>query len=262
MARADTITLTPTADTTISDGTILSADGNAETFITGRVANGSKARALLRFSFGDIPAGAVITSVSLTVNVTRNHLSSAAPHELHRLLADWTENGATWNSSGLAPWTGGGNAAGTSDANATLGTPGAYTFSSTTTLVNTVQGWFTNAASNFGWVLRYANESTSGDAMRIASGNSGAAPALVVDYTPPPPPPPTINIFNSRVADNKFKFDFLAVAGFSYVAQYKEALQPGTWTDFAGFPDPMVDTVTTVEDPLTTSNRFYRVIVP
>ena len=262
LAYADTIALTPTADTTISDGSINSADGNAATYITGRVANGSRARALLRFSFQDIPAGSVVNSVSLTVNVERNHFGSSPAHELYRLLADWSESSATWTSSGFAPWTAGGSAASAPDANATLGNPGSYTFGSTTALVAAVQGWLTNSSSNFGWVLRYTNETVIGDALRIASGNSGGAPSLVVDYTPPPPPPPTINIANPRVADGKFIFDFVAEGGFSYVAQYKEALQPGDWTDFAWYPDPTVSTPITVEDPLTETTRFYRVIVP
>jgi hypothetical protein len=262
VAYADTIALTPTADTTISDGSIASADGNAATYITGRVANGATARALLRFSFGDIPAGSVVNSVSLTVNVERNHVGSSPVHGLYRLLVNWSESGATWTSSGFAPWTAGGSAAGAPDANAILGNPGTYTFGSTTALVAAVQGWLTNSSSNFGWVLRYTNETVIGDALRIASGNSGGAPSLVVDYTPPPPPPPTINIANPRVADGKFIFDFVAEGGFPYVAQYKEALQPGDWTDFAWFPDPTASTPITVEDPLTATTRFYRVIVP
>ena len=261
VAYADTIALTPTADTTISDGTIFNADGNAATYITGRVANGARARALLRFSFGDVPAGSVVNSVSLTVNVERNHFGTSPPHGLYRLLVDWSELGATWNSSGFAPWTTGGNAASAADANAILGTAGSYTFVSTTTLVDTVQGWLTNSSSNFGWVLRYTNETAIGDALRIASGNSGGAPSLVVDYTPPPPTPPTINIANPRVADGKFIFDFVAEGGFSYIAQYKGVLLPGGWTDFAWIPDPGASTPTTVEDPLTTTNRFYRIVV-
>jgi hypothetical protein len=262
LAYADTIALTPTADTTISDGSIANADGNAGTYITGRVANGARARALLRFSFQDIPAGSVVNSVSLTVNVERNHAGSSPAHELHRLLADWSESSATWTSSGFAPWTAGGSAASAPDANAILGNSGSYTFGSTTALVAAVQAWLTNSSSNFGWVLRYTNETVIGDALRISSGNSGLPPSLVIDYTPPPPPLPTINIANPRVADGKFIFDFVAEGGFSYVAQYKEALQPGEWTDFAWFPDPTVSTPITVEDPLTETARFYRVIVP
>jgi hypothetical protein len=256
-AWGDTISVTPTADTTISDGSIQNADGFASTYITGRTASGARARALLRFNFADIPTGSVVNSVSLTVNVERNHSGSAPQHELHRLLADWTEIGATWNNSGLAPWTGGGNAAAVSDANAILGSPGPYTFSSTPALVATVQQWLTNSGTNFGWVLRYANEPTSGDALRITAG-----PSLVIEFTPPPPPLPTITISAPRVAEGKFQFDFIAEGGFVYVAQYKEALEPGNWTDFAWIPDPGASTLITVEDPLTTTSRFYRVIVP
>src|SRR5436190_16213364 len=136
-AFADTITVTPSIDTTISDGNIQNADGNADTYITGQTARGAKARALLRFDFSDIPAGSLITSVSLTVNDVRNHLGTAPQHGLHRLLADWTESGATWNNSGLAPWTGGGSAAAASDANAALGNPGTYTFSASPARVET-----------------------------------------------------------------------------------------------------------------------------
>lgn len=262
VAYADTIALTPTADTTISDGSIRNADGNAGTYITGRVANGAVARALLRFNFDDIPAGSVVNSVSLTVNVEKYLFGLSPPHGLYRVLTNWSEGGATWTSSGFAPWTAGGSTASAADANAILGTPALYTFVSTTTLVQTVQGWLTNSSANHGWVLRYTNETAIGDALRIASGNSGfGAPSLVVDYTPPPPTPPTISLGNPRVADGKFIFDFVAEPGFSYVGQYKEALLPGEWTDFAWIPAPGASTPTTVEDPLTTTNRFYRIVV-
>lgn len=262
LARADGIMLTPTADTTISDGGILNAGGSAGTYITGRVANGAKARALLRFNFDEIPAGSVVNSVSLTVNVERNHIGSSPVHELYRLQADWSEGGATWSHSGIAPWTSGGSVAASPDANAMLGNPGGYTFSTTTALVNTVQAWVTNSAANFGWLLRYQNEITSGDALRISSGDSGSEPSLVIDYTPPLPPPPVINISAPRIVDGKFQFDFTAEGGFSYVAQYKEALQPGDWTELTTFSDPGVTTMFTVEDPISATNRFYRIIIP
>ena len=73
---------------------------------------------------------------------------------------------------------------------------------------------------------------------------------------------PTTHMASPRVTGGKYKFDFAAVGGFSYIAQYKEALQPGEWTDFAWFPEPTATTIVNVEDPLTTTNRFYRIIIP
>jgi hypothetical protein len=62
------------------------------------------------------------------------------------------------------------------------------TWTSTPPLVDDVQGWVNNPASNFGWLLR-GNESTSRTARKFASSeytlNQNNRPLLTIDFTPP-----------------------------------------------------------------------------
>jgi len=54
-----------------------------------------------------------------------------------------------------------------------------------------VQNWLDAPASNFGWILRAANESTQSNAREFASGESATIRqrlTLLIDYTAVPEP--------------------------------------------------------------------------
>jgi hypothetical protein len=268
VALADTLSLNPVADTTISENNGARPDNMPGHMMVGHLQNANvPARGLLQFDLSGLPASSIVTSVTLTVTVTASASGGEDTHALHRMSAAWYETTATWIDSGIGEWaTAGGDCEPSADATILFPAgPGTFTFTSTPALVDTVQMWATNSASNYGWVLRSYSEGGGRNARRFATREEAATlpqPLLTVGYTTAAPPLPTINITNPRVGDGKFKFDFVAEGGFSYVAQYKEALHPGDWTDFAWYPDPTVNTPFTVEDPLTATNRFYRVIVP
>ncbi len=63
---------------------------------------GDNKRSLFRFDLAMIPAGSNIASASTNLYVTS---SNNSPVYIHRITADWTETGATWNniSSAFAP---------------------------------------------------------------------------------------------------------------------------------------------------------------
>jgi hypothetical protein len=199
-ALSDSVVLIPAADTTISEDNKAQAIGTATNMIVGHlnpdVANVT-ARALLRFDLSSLPSGAVVTSAVLSVFLTRNASDTANMHALHRLDLGWLETAATWLSSGLASWeTPGGDFEATADATANIGTDtGTYTFSSTTALVNTVQMWATNAASNKGWILRSLSEEGGRNARRFHTREAEIdPPMLTVGYSLPPPPPADFNV--------------------------------------------------------------------
>src|SRR5438876_5160110 len=97
LARADSININPSKDNTLyeyvpADGDLSNALGNH--FFAGKTAQaqGSIRRGVLAFDIaGNIPAGAIITSVTLSLNMSKTASDTARTVELHRLLADWGE---------------------------------------------------------------------------------------------------------------------------------------------------------------------------
>jgi hypothetical protein len=110
-AAADTATFRASADTSLFEPN----PGNnlgAATLASGETANAGLTRAILRFNLTtNIPAGAKINSVRLTVRVTKvppGQLSST--FGLHKLLKDWGEGRRTGDrgqaaAAGDATWT-------------------------------------------------------------------------------------------------------------------------------------------------------------
>jgi len=94
-AIAETININPSKDNTLyeyvpADGDLSNALGNH--FFTGETAVGELRRGVLAFDItGNVPAGSTITSVTLTLNMSKTPSNTARTVELHRLLADWEE---------------------------------------------------------------------------------------------------------------------------------------------------------------------------
>jgi len=143
---------------------------------------------LLRFDniFGaganQIPAGAVITSATLTVNVSND---IAIVTNIHRMLHTWDDddvwstfgNGSPWNTT-AGVQADGVDAVSTPDAAPATVTPaGLRTIDVTTSL----QAWSTNTASNFGWVFLVAGA----DTLAFDSSEGATHPLLTVKYYPP-----------------------------------------------------------------------------
>ncbi len=222
MALADTAILTPAADTFINSAAAGNNAGGQSWLDAGtdggNLGSPGVRRALLRFDLGSIPNGAVITSAVLRVKATKIPGGLTGPpvdstFDLFRLEASWGEgtkigpNGAaatagesTWTARqlGTSTWTTPGaadDAAGTSSASVPVDSTlnAFYAFGGPGT-VSDVQFWLTNAAQNFGWLLRSRDE--VGKTVRgFGSRESGAdAPKLEVGYSPAAGPntPPTV----------------------------------------------------------------------
>lgn len=207
-AGAETVTLLPAADTTLMEISPDNNFGSGGTFTAGGRSDGGRNRALLWFDIANnVPAGATINSVTLRVTV----IAARGPNsifDLHELLAPWNEGAGadyglgspalpgevTWNDR-LAPDTSwlmaGGDFVNSPSASVFIGGQANYTFLSTSALVDDVQGWLNNPASNFGWLLRSESENTPGTIRRFGSRQAGAsAPALTIEFTPIPEPGP------------------------------------------------------------------------
>jgi hypothetical protein len=209
LSRAATISQFPVEDTFISE---LSPDNNAgghTNFAAGTVNTGTRTRALVRFDpAAHVPAGAVITEVSVNFQITRMSANGGAPStfELRRVLVPWREGTKKSNLGSLAsslettwshrsypdtPWTvpGGGpgaDFAASASATAPIISVEPVNFGTTPGLVADVQFWLDNPSQNFGWVLMTQSEGTPATARRFGSREDPTnTPTLSIKYQMP-----------------------------------------------------------------------------
>lgn len=210
-ALGDMITVFPSKDNSLLEDPAGSVSGGASTAIfLGRLGpNGSnlKRRAVIAFDLSAIPANAVVTQVSLTLTLLKGN-GGDTPVDLHRLTQNWSEgtsNGgpqgapstagsATWihASYSSAFWS---NAGGDFDAvpsgSQRVSGFGAPVWDSSVAgnqlMVNNVQGWISNPATNFGWIL-IGDEINTSTAKEFASRESSfGQPSLSVTFSVPEP---------------------------------------------------------------------------
>lgn len=159
-------------------------------------------RGLIAFDVAaDLPAGAKVKSVMLTLTLEQTHAGDETI-AVHRLLKAWGEGGSSHRggrgaaaAAGDATWihrffdrdawaTPGGDFARRASAVQTVGDAGRYTWGSTSRLVKDVRRWLKSPEENFGWVL-IGNESAAKTAKRFASrenGETSIQPQLTVSF--------------------------------------------------------------------------------
>ena len=206
-AHAEEIDLAANKDNTLFEEGDLS-NGAGDHIFAGSTANGSSRRSLIQFDIaGNIPAGATIDAVHLTLNVSKIPIGTAKNVGLFRLSRDWGESGsnapgeegggtepaaddATWSHT-FFPfefWSEpGGDYSGVASATTLVGGLGFVTWSTTPELVADVQQWLDQPAGNFGWLLM-GDESEALTAKRFDSRETGGAqaPRLRILFTPAP----------------------------------------------------------------------------
>ena len=206
VAVADTAEITSSRDNTIFEEGALS-NGAGSHFFAGTTNAGDVRRGLIAFDLeGSIPAGSVINSVTLTLSMSRT-IAGQMGIELRRATAGWGEGtsqgfrgegGGSDATPGDATWTHrffdtdewsspGGDFASVS-ATVTIGDVGSYTWASTPQMVEDVQSWLDDPASNFGWLLKASDEGPTLSAKRFDSRENPAPasrPRLSIDFSPP-----------------------------------------------------------------------------
>ena len=208
-ARADTVVLTSVADNTIiEDPAGTYSCGAAQYFFAGRVGiNGGSTlrRGAVRFDFSSVPAGSLISSVSLRMYCSAAGQTVAQTINLKRFQVSWGEGASVAFGGGGAPamtndvtwlhrlypatlWTipGGEFNPAVSSARS-VGGVGYYTWPTSTQLVADVQAMLNASATNFGWCV-LGNETTLQSVKRFDARESGVAasrPQLTVVYFPP-----------------------------------------------------------------------------
>ena len=213
VAQVSTATLNPSKDNTIFSELTSNSDAGGK-LTSGRTNVGNLRRALLGFNVaGQLPAGAVVTSAQLTLNLNQTTATTNASMSLYRLSQDWGEGtsdplgnaggagvaatvgDATWTARFYDPtsptlWsTAGGSYNASSSSTATVGTTAGQYLWTSALLATDAQGWVNTPATNFGWVL--VGDEVSNQSARRFDSREGAAnvrPALALNYNPVLPP--------------------------------------------------------------------------
>jgi hypothetical protein len=221
-ADAVTVVLDSVADTSLYQA---HPDANlgATTLVAGINNQNSDSRALIQFDLSSIPAGSVITSVLVTLTVTRQpdpdqHLGPQnSDFSLYTVLRPWGEGtgsnvtgslantgDATWNAAQYGvpngAWTAPGGQIGSDfatnpSATSSVAGLGSYIWGSSDQLVSDAQSWLDDPTSNYGWVLIDNSQvlpNPEGTARRFSSkeesGGGIPPPELTITYTSTPEP--------------------------------------------------------------------------
>ncbi|MEN9653677.1 MAG: hypothetical protein RL303_1397 [Verrucomicrobiota bacterium] len=284
-AGAETITLTPAADTAMLSLNPANNYGALTTVPVGPIAKPDQfARALIRFDVAAaLPPGAVVTNVTLTVRMTKEAISGPADTvALHRLLVDWGEGAkssgnhgsaatageANWTARklGAADWAAPGAQSGTDFAAAASGSlvwnaPGSYTFASAAGLIADVQSWLDTPAQNQGWLLKSDQESTVGAAKRMVTREGSAAqrPQLVIGYSVPVPFKPTLPA--PRLIGGDIELSYPLAPGNTY--ELRALNEPGapTFTVLTNHTVKLTGIEATYAEPASAAQRFYQLVI-
>jgi hypothetical protein len=239
-----TISIGASKDATIYGGTVNNSNGAGPGMFSGTDGTPSKLRALIDFDLSSVPSGATITNVQLTLFLGMVPGGSGGPVNstigLNKIAAFWNEGttgstatmiggtgagfpandgDATWNArlfSATTPtlWTTlGGDYPASASASAIVGNTlnVGYTWNSTAALVADVQSWLNTPASNFGWMLVNADETSSRTFRAFftrEASNTAMRPQLQITYAVPEPSGIVLSILAACFASLKFKKQF------------------------------------------------------
>lgn len=201
-------TYTPVKDNTLYENLLGQvSNGSGQSFFAGRTVGGLIRRGLLAFDLtSGLPQGVIVTSVLLTLHVSRT-LASTQSVQLHNVLADWGEGASNaiilgggmgaLTTPGDATWihtffdTGtwanpGGDFAAAPSAAQSVGAIGFYTWSSAQ-MVADIQAWLDDPSTNFGWLVK-GPEGPASTKRFDSRENTVAAfrPRLTVGFQPAP----------------------------------------------------------------------------
>lgn len=205
-ASASVLSIFPDRDNTLYEDAAGSiSNGSGQYLFAGLTLEELSRRALLRFNVASqVPAGATITSASITLHMSRG-TSSFSAMPMHRVSAAWGEGAsdadreegagigaeagdATWLNTfypGSTWATPGGDFDPTPSAIASVGGVGFWTWGSTPQLVGDVQAMLDQPALNFGWIVLGDEFDTPPTAKRFDSRENPEVsfrPVLNVEY--------------------------------------------------------------------------------
>lgn len=117
----------------------------------------------VQWNYVHIVPNSNILDAELDLTLASSSSSSAVPVTLYPTTRGWNPSGVTWSNSGAdggVPWTNPGGDYGAAISTVNVGpTAGTYAWYN---LTQTVQNWVNGSSTNFGFLLRAANESQTG----------------------------------------------------------------------------------------------------
>ena len=190
--------LTPAKDNSMFSENGTRSNGMGNLFI-GRTCQGNDRRALIEFDLGVIPAGAVITEVTLNLGTENGGNNSEGVIDILSVTREWGEGtssgsgtgapavapDATWTDAmlGTSFWTNpGGDFAELLSSRFTTEEFQPITFPSSPNFVARAQTWLDDPSMNHGLLIQGV-ESANCAALRLGSKDLGVSPELVVTWT-------------------------------------------------------------------------------
>jgi len=284
---ADSVTLNAAADTGLVKNSPNNNMGGQLFVNAGSNGSTNQNRGLFLFDLAkEIPAGSRITSATLLLQVVGEPSEPPVPStfRIYRVLRPWGEGDkgspggpgqgtaatigeATWNDRMALTtnsWAVPGGLAGidflaqSSSSQYIYGIVNPlYTFVSTSNTVADAQLWLDSTNSNFGWILISDSENVAYTARRFGSREAGVdAPQLAIDFVPPP------RLQNAQINSNRIEFTVAVEPGQSFAVQSVNALPSTNWNVVTNIPAPTSTTNVLVSDPLSGSQKFYRLKSP
>lgn len=208
------VNLSPSADDTLyQDPNGQLSNGAGQHFYAGATLQSANfiRRGALKFNLAAIPAGSIVQSATLTLNMSKT-ISGPATVALHPALKNWGEGASNAALGGTGPgegdgvqatagdvtwlftffssqrWSNAGGDFGPVSAATSVGSVGSYQWTGAGVIAD-VQAWVNDPAANFGWIIT-GDEATKASAKQFDTKedvNPSARPLLTVDYTLPNP---------------------------------------------------------------------------
>lgn len=148
--------------------------------------SGNDVSSMLLWDISTIPAGSVIESAEITLEVING---TSDEYSVYELRSPWVEMEATWNeaSSGLS-WQSAGASGSLDRGSVELGTVssselGSYSFSLNSDGLAVIQGWVDNPDANYGLIMADSSVTNGMDFLSRETAVAMQRPKLTVTYT-------------------------------------------------------------------------------
>jgi hypothetical protein len=143
---------------------------------------------LLKWDVSAVPAGSIVNSATIELNVTN---TSSGTYEVYSLQRAWDELSATWQQYAAGQNWATAGASNTADRSSTVlgsvapSNMGTYVITLNAAGVAAVQAWVNNPAANHGVLIQDYGISSGADFLSSETPNATQRPKLVINYQPP-----------------------------------------------------------------------------